>query len=41
VGIEFMGDWFKKVEWAMKATDSVKVFNMSTVPDTRWLEYSR
>ncbi|KAF5329307.1 hypothetical protein D9619_009253 [Psilocybe cf. subviscida] len=41
VGSDYMGAWFKKVEWAMKPTDSVKVFNMSTVPDTRWLESSR
>ncbi|KAF9472073.1 S-adenosyl-L-methionine-dependent methyltransferase [Pholiota conissans] len=40
VGIEFMEEWFKKMAWAMKPQNSFKVFTMSTVPDSRWKQYS-
>lgn len=40
VGIEFMEGWFKEMSWAMKPENSFKVFTMSTVPDTRWHQYS-
>ncbi|KAF8148393.1 Mycolic acid cyclopropane synthetase-domain-containing protein [Crassisporium funariophilum] len=40
VGIEFMRGWFKKMSWAMKPENSFKVLTMSTVPDTRWHQYS-
>ncbi|KAF9036358.1 S-adenosyl-L-methionine-dependent methyltransferase [Panaeolus papilionaceus] len=40
VGIEFMKGWFDKMSWAMKPENSIKVFTMSTVPDTRWHQYS-
>ncbi|KAL0960678.1 hypothetical protein HGRIS_005707 [Hohenbuehelia grisea] len=39
VGIEYLDTWFQKISWAMKSEDSFKVFTMSTVPDTRWLQY--
>ncbi|KAJ7311544.1 S-adenosyl-L-methionine-dependent methyltransferase [Mycena olivaceomarginata] len=40
IGIEFMGGWFKKLAWAMKPENSFKVFTMSTIPDSRWDQYS-
>ncbi|PPR01796.1 hypothetical protein CVT24_001692 [Panaeolus cyanescens] len=40
VGIEFMKGWFDKISWAMKPEGSFKVFTMTTVPDTRWNQYS-
>ncbi|THU86268.1 S-adenosyl-L-methionine-dependent methyltransferase [Dendrothele bispora CBS 962.96] len=40
VGIEFMPSWFKQMSWAMKEQNAVKVFTMSTVPDSRWHLYS-
>ncbi|KII92225.1 hypothetical protein PLICRDRAFT_695646 [Plicaturopsis crispa FD-325 SS-3] len=40
VGIEFMDEWFRKMAWAMKLENSVKVFTMSTIPDTRWSSYA-
>jgi cyclopropane-fatty-acyl-phospholipid synthase len=40
VGLEFMGGWFKQMAWAMKPENSFKVFTMTTVPDSRWEQYS-
>ncbi|KAJ6604982.1 S-adenosyl-L-methionine-dependent methyltransferase [Mycena sp. CBHHK59/15] len=40
VGIEFMQGWFDKMAWAMKLQNSFKVFTMTTVPDSRWEQYS-
>ncbi|KAF9036372.1 Mycolic acid cyclopropane synthetase-domain-containing protein [Panaeolus papilionaceus] len=40
IGIEFMKGWFDKMAWAMKPENSFKVFVVSTVPDTRWRQYS-
>ncbi|KAK7030681.1 Tuberculostearic acid methyltransferase UfaA1 [Favolaschia claudopus] len=40
IGLEFMGGWFKKMAWALKPENSFKVFTMTTVPDSRWEQYS-
>ncbi|KAG6840638.1 hypothetical protein C0991_005403 [Blastosporella zonata] len=40
IGSEFLNGWYKKIAWAMKPQDSFKVFTMSTVPDTRWKQFS-
>ncbi|KAJ3837358.1 S-adenosyl-L-methionine-dependent methyltransferase [Lentinula raphanica] len=40
VGNEYMVEFFEKMSWAMKLENSVKVFTMTTVPDTRWQLYS-
>ncbi|TFK53355.1 cyclopropane-fatty-acyl-phospholipid synthase [Heliocybe sulcata] len=41
VGIEYMRDWFKVMDWAMKEENAVKVCTMTTIPDTKWASYSR
>ncbi|KAF9267729.1 S-adenosyl-L-methionine-dependent methyltransferase [Marasmius fiardii PR-910] len=41
VGVEFMDQWFRQMSWVMKPENSVKAFTMTTVPDTRWEDYSR
>jgi cyclopropane fatty-acyl-phospholipid synthase-like methyltransferase len=40
VGVEYMREWFRKMSWAMKEEGSIKVFTMSTIPDSRWKQYT-
>ncbi|KAJ7292694.1 Mycolic acid cyclopropane synthase [Mycena rebaudengoi] len=40
IGLEYMQGWFDKMAWAMKEENAFKVFTMTTVPDSRWAQYS-